>query len=40
MEPLEEEGTMEGDIGCNGGASVGCMAVAVDMLVEVAMVSW
>jgi hypothetical protein len=40
MEPLGEEGTMGGDIGCDGGAGVGCVAVAADMLVEVAMVSW
>jgi hypothetical protein len=39
MEPLEEEGTTGGEVGWEGGAGVGCMAVAVDMLERVAMVS-
>jgi hypothetical protein len=40
MEPLEEGGTMGGKVGWEGGAGIGCVAVAVEVLVKVAMVSW
>jgi hypothetical protein len=38
MEPLEAEGSMGGEVACEGGTC--CAGAAVDVLMRVVMVSW